>query len=157
WVVDITQAGDMVYGRTADPSVIQDMLSKGWQLADEAVDSGCDLIILGSIGTGGDAAAAAAVSRITGAEIAALLARIVGPDGQVDDRSWILRAAALRDALHRSRDKDLSAVTILSELGGPDMAVAAGVILGATARRTPVMLDGPLTAAAALLARDIGS
>lgn len=156
-VVDIPAAEDMAYGRAADPEVISSMLTQGWQLADDAADSGSDLIILASCSPGAASAAAAIVARLTGAEIAALLGRIVGPDGSVDDPSWILRAAAVRDALHRSRNKDLSADTVLSELGGPDVAVAAGVILGATARRTPVMLDGPLAAAAALLARDLGS
>jgi nicotinate-nucleotide--dimethylbenzimidazole phosphoribosyltransferase len=156
-VVDIPVAEDMAYGRAADPEVISSMLTQGWQLADDAADHGCDLIMLASCSPGAAAAAAAIVARLTGAEIAALLGRIVGPDGSVDDPSWILRAAAVRDALHRSRNKDLSADTVLSELGGPDVAVAAGVILGATARRTPVMIDGPLAAAAALLARDLGS
>ncbi len=156
-VAEVPTAEDMVYGRTASIETIQTMLTQGWQLADDAADSGADIIIIGSCSPGADAMAAAVVSRITGSEIAGLLGRIVGPDGNVDDPSWILRAGAVRDALHRSRDKDLNADTILSELAGPDVAVATGLILGATARRTPVLIDGPLGSAAALLARDLGS
>jgi NaMN:DMB phosphoribosyltransferase len=113
--------------------------------------------VLGSCGAGGDGTAAAVVSRLTGAEIATLLSRIVGPDGAIDDTAWMLRCAAARDALHRVRHLDLMAKTLLSELAGPDIAVAAGVILGSTARRTAVLLDGPVAIAAALLARDLGS
>ncbi|HCT76048.1 MAG TPA: cobalamin biosynthesis protein, partial [Micromonosporaceae bacterium] len=156
-VIDTPAAGDIAYGRAAAPEVVDSMLKEGWRLVDEAVDSGADLIIVGSCGSGADATAATVVSKVTGAEIAGLLGRVVGPDGTVDDSAWMLRCAAARDALHRTRNSDLNADTLLAELGGPDLALIAGVIVGATARRTPVMLDGPVGTAAALLARDLGS
>jgi nicotinate-nucleotide--dimethylbenzimidazole phosphoribosyltransferase len=156
-VVETDPAEDIVYGSATPRESVDAMLTKGWSLADEAVDGGADLIVLGSCGAGGDGTAAAVVSRLTGAEIATLLARIVGPDGSIDDTAWMLRCAAARDALHRVRNLDLMAKTLLSELAGPDIAVACGVILGATARRTAVLLDGPVAIAAALLARDLGS
>jgi NaMN:DMB phosphoribosyltransferase len=46
---------------------------------------------------------------------------------------------------------------MLGMLGGADQSVATGIILGAVARRTPVLLDGPVGVAAALVARDFGS
>jgi nicotinate-nucleotide--dimethylbenzimidazole phosphoribosyltransferase len=156
-VVEAPTAGDIAYGEATTREMITDQLREGWRLTDEAVDSGADLIIVGSCGAGAEATAAVVTSRITGGEIAALLGRVVGPDGKVDDASWMLRAATARDALHRSRNSDLNADTILAELGGPDFAIIAGIILGATARRTPVLLDGPVGTAAALLARDLGS
>jgi nicotinate-nucleotide--dimethylbenzimidazole phosphoribosyltransferase len=156
-VVGTDPAEDIVYGRAPPPETVDAMLTHGWSLADDAVDGGCDLIVLGSCGAGGDGAAAAVVSRLTGAEVATLLARIVGPDGSIDDTAWMLRCAAARDALHRVRHLDLLSKTLLCELAGPDIAVACGVILGATARRTAILLDGPVAAAAALLARDLGS
>ena len=48
-----------------------------------------------------------------------------------------------------------SAKDILAELGGGDMAVATGVLLGATARRVPVLLDGPVGLAAGMVSRDL--
>jgi nicotinate-nucleotide--dimethylbenzimidazole phosphoribosyltransferase len=156
-VVQTPVAGDIAYGRAADPETISTMLRVGWAMADEAVDSGVDLMMIGSVSPGAEATAAVVTSRITGAEIAGLLGRIVGPDGSVDDTAWMLRAAAARDALHRTRNVTLNADTLLAELGGPDFALIAGLILGATARRTAVVLDGPAAVAAALLARDIGS
>jgi NaMN:DMB phosphoribosyltransferase len=44
---------------------------------------------------------------------------------------------------------------VLAAAGGADIAVAMGLVLGAAARRTPVVVDGPVGIAAALLARDI--
>ena len=47
--------------------------------------------------------------------------------------------------------------TSCAELGGADLAVATGALLGAAARRLPVLLDGPVGIAAGLVARDLAS
>ncbi|BCJ77934.1 hypothetical protein CS0771_74780 [Catellatospora sp. IY07-71] len=156
-VVETVPAGAIEHGEAMPAESVEDALRRGWRLADEAVDSGVDLLILGSCGAGAEAAAAAVVSAVTGAEVPGLLARVVSADGTVDDTAWMERCAAVRDAMHRVRGRVLSAREMLSELGGADLAVAAGVILGATARRTPVLLDGPAGVAAGLVARDLGS
>ncbi|MBV1852580.1 bifunctional adenosylcobinamide kinase/adenosylcobinamide-phosphate guanylyltransferase [Catellatospora tritici] len=156
-VVGTAAAGPVEFEPATTLDVVEAALRQGWQLADEAADSGVDLLILGSCGAGAEAAAAAIVSAVTGAEVPALLARVVGPDGAVDDTAWMDRCAAVRDALHRVRGRVLPPKEMLAELGGADLAVAAGVILGATARRTPVLVDGPVGVAAGLIARDLGS
>lgn len=156
-IVDTATAEAIEHGPAAEPDTVEGLLRYGWQLADEAVDSGVDLLMLGSCGAGAEAAAAAVVSAVTGAEVPGLLSRVVSADGAVDDAAWMQRCAAVRDAMHRVRGRVLPAKELLTELGGPDLAVAAGVILGATARRTPVLLDGPVGVAAGLVARDLGS
>ncbi|MFC7248140.1 bifunctional adenosylcobinamide kinase/adenosylcobinamide-phosphate guanylyltransferase [Catellatospora aurea] len=156
-IVDTATAEAIEHSPAAEQDTVEGLLRYGWQLADEAVDSGVDLLVLGSCGVGAEAAAAAVVSAVTGAEVPGLLARVVSADGTVDDAAWMRRCAAVRDALHRVRGRVLPAKELLTELGGPDLAVAAGVILGATARRTPVLLDGPVGVAAGLVARDLGS
>jgi hypothetical protein len=65
------------------------------------------------------------------------------------------RCAALRDALYRSRSTARMPQGLATTLGGADLAVAAGVVLGAAARRTPVLIDGPVGVAAGLIARDL--
>jgi hypothetical protein len=64
------------------------------------------------------------------------------------------RAVALRDAMHRVRHRDGDPRTVLSALGGADIAAATGLLLGAASRRLPVMIDGPVGAAAAMVAND---
>ncbi len=127
----------------------------GRKLADTLADSGVDLVVLASLGAGAEAAAAAAASFFTGVEPAALLAPVVGPDGRVEDTAWMRRCAAVRDALARVRTRKRDPQTALAALAGPDLAVATGLLLGAAARRTPVVLDGPVGTTAALLGRDI--
>ncbi len=56
------------------------------------------------------------------------------------------------DAPGTNRDGDPR--TVLSALGGADIAAATGLLLGAASRRLPVMIDGPVGAAAAMLAND---
>ncbi len=127
----------------------------GWAEADRAADEGIELIVLAAGGAGAATAAAAVVAAITGAEPPALLPRVVTPSGRYDDNAWMTRCVAVRDALHRVRDRDGGPRTILTALGGTDIAAATGLLLGAATRRTPVMIDGPVGAAAALLANDL--
>jgi NaMN:DMB phosphoribosyltransferase len=81
---------------------------------------------------------------------------VLAPGGRFDDNAWMVRCAAVRDAMHRIRQEPRGAKDILAQLGGPDVAVATGALLGATARRLPVLLDGPIGMAAALVSRDLG-
>jgi nicotinate-nucleotide--dimethylbenzimidazole phosphoribosyltransferase len=134
---------------------VEAALAYGWQLAEEAIVSGVDTLVIGACGTGTEAAAAAVLAATAGAEPAAVLPRAVVPGARVDDNAWMVRCAAVRDALHRIRRGPRAAHDVLAELGGGDIAIATGVLLGATARRTPVLLDGPVGVAACLVSRDL--
>ena len=68
--------------------------------------------------------------------------------GLVDDARWMDEATALRDGLRRVRADEEHPVALLRALGSPVLAAATGLLLQATARRTPVLLDGPGAAAA---------
>ncbi|RIV38478.1 bifunctional adenosylcobinamide kinase/adenosylcobinamide-phosphate guanylyltransferase [Micromonospora radicis] len=130
-------------------------LRYGWRLAEEAVDAGVQLLVLAACGAGTEAAAAAVLAATAGAEPPAVLARVVTENGEIDDVAWMARCAAIRDALHRTRRSSRDAKDVLAQLGGGDIAVATGILLGATARRTPVLLDGPVGVAAGLVSRDL--
>jgi nicotinate-nucleotide--dimethylbenzimidazole phosphoribosyltransferase len=147
-------------GPAASDDDVAQALATGWRLAEQAVDEGADLVVLASIGDGADTAAAAVTAVLggAGAEPAGLLARVPASDGTVDDASWTRRCAALRDAVYRAKSTARTDPrAVLAELGGADIATAAGVVMGAAARRTPVALDGPVGAAAALVARHLAA
>jgi len=144
-------------GPAMTATAVEAALRQGWQLADAAADAGKDLLVLAAIGVGTDAAATAVAAASTGAEPVAVLPRVVVPGGRYDDEAWMLRCAAVRDALHRIRQEPRGAKDLLRELGGADLAAAAGALLGAAARRLPVLLDGPVGIAAGLVARDVAS
>jgi NaMN:DMB phosphoribosyltransferase len=136
------------------PEQMDAALRAGWDEAERAADEGIELLVLAAGGAGAATAAAAVVAAATGAEPTTLLGRVVTPAGFYDDNAWMTRCLALRDALHRVRHRHGDPRTVLAALGGADIAAATGLILGAANRKTPVMIDGPVGAAAALLAND---
>jgi len=156
-IVRVPKSGPMESGPVLGAEVVDLLLRQGWALADEAVEDGKDALVLGSCGTGTDAAATAVLAATTGAEPVAVLPRVLVPGGHYDDAAWMVRCAAVRDALHRIRQEPRGARDILAQIGGADLAVATGALLGAAAHRLPVLLDGPVGIAAGLVARDLAS
>jgi nicotinate-nucleotide--dimethylbenzimidazole phosphoribosyltransferase len=154
-VADAPASGPMEEGPALTAEAVEDALRHGWRLAGEAADAGVRLLVLASCSAGSDAAAAAVLAATAGAEPPAVLGRVVTAAGRIDDAAWMRRCAAVRDALHRTRHAARDAKGVLAELGGGDIAVATGVLLGATARQVPVLLDGPVGVAAGMVSRDL--
>ena len=120
----------------------------GRQIADEEVDSGADLLIAGDMGIGNTTAATTLIAALTGSEPVAVVGRGTG----IDDAGWARKTAAIRDALYRSRASSADPVGLLRVCGGADFAAMAGFCAQAAVRRTPVLLDGVVVTAAALVA-----
>ncbi|WBB79928.1 bifunctional adenosylcobinamide kinase/adenosylcobinamide-phosphate guanylyltransferase [Micromonospora sp. WMMD882] len=153
-VVDAPTAAPIEAGPALTAEQVESALRYGWRLAEEAAETGVRLLVLAACGAGTEAAAAAVLAATAGAEPPAVLARVV-VDGAIDDTAWMIRCAAVRDALHRARGSSRDAKAVLAEFGGGDLTVATGILLGATARRIPVLLDGPVGVAAGLVSRDL--
>ncbi|MCW3841414.1 bifunctional adenosylcobinamide kinase/adenosylcobinamide-phosphate guanylyltransferase [Micromonospora yasonensis] len=154
-VVEAPAAAPIEDGPALTEDQVESALRYGWRLAEQAADAGVQLLVLAACGAGTEAAAAAVLAATAGAEPPAVLGRVLTEHGQYDDAAWMVRCAAVRDALHRTRRSPRNARDILAELGGGDVAVATGVLLGATARRIPVLLDGPVGVAAGMVSRDL--
>ncbi|MEU5552316.1 bifunctional adenosylcobinamide kinase/adenosylcobinamide-phosphate guanylyltransferase [Micromonospora sp. NPDC047793] len=154
-VVEAPTAAAIEHGPALTAEQVDAALRYGWRLAEEAVDAGVQLLVVAACGAGTEAAAAAVLAATAGAEAPAVLGRVITENGEIDDVAWMARCAAVRDALHRTRRASRDAKDVLAQLGGGDIAVATGILLGATARRTPVLLDGPVGVAAGLVSRDL--
>ncbi|MDG4840745.1 bifunctional adenosylcobinamide kinase/adenosylcobinamide-phosphate guanylyltransferase [Micromonospora sp. WMMD967] len=154
-VVDVPASAAMETEPALTLDQVESALRYGWRLAEQAADAGVQLLVLGACGAGTEAAAAAVLAATAGAEPPTVLGRVITDTGEIDDAAWMVRCAAVRDALHRTRRSSRGAKDILAELGGGDVAVATGVLLGATARRVPVLLDGPVGVAAGMVSRDL--
>lgn len=135
---------DRVDAMTADEC--RRAIEAGMQLADEEIDSGTDLLVLGDLGAGTTTVAAALISVLTGTEPA----RLVGRGAGIDDATWAVKCTAIRDARRRGMLVKDDLPRLLTVIGGPDFAAAVGLVVQAAARRTPVLLDGVVSAAAAL-------
>ncbi len=135
----------------ASPAAIADAIATGIELADHEADAGTQLLLLAC--PAATVAAAVAVAVLTGSEPVRVLARGAAA---TDPQAWMRRAEQVRDrrrgaAALRERPGEL-----LAELGDPVLAVGAGLVLQAARRRTPVVLDGTASAAAALVAYAAG-
>jgi nicotinate-nucleotide--dimethylbenzimidazole phosphoribosyltransferase len=123
-------------------------LAAGRRIADEEVDSGADLLIAGDMGIGNTTVAVTLIAALTHSEPVAVVGRGTG----IDDAGWIRKTAAVRDALYRARSVRADPVGLLRVCGGADLAAMAGFCAQAAVRRTPVLLDGVVVTAAALVA-----
>jgi nicotinate-nucleotide--dimethylbenzimidazole phosphoribosyltransferase len=123
----------------------------GRTLADEEVDAGADLLVPSSLGVGATTPASTLVAALTGAEPVA----VVGRGSGIDDDGWMRKAAAVRDALRRARPYTRDPLGLLRVAGGADLAAIAGFCAQAALRRTPVLLDGLVVGAAALVAEEL--
>lgn len=120
----------------------------GRRIADDEVDAGADLLIPGDMGIGNTTVATALIASLTGAEPV----EVVGHGTGIDDGGWARKTAAVRDALFRSRSLRSDPLGLLRCCGGADLAALAGFCAQAAVRRTPVLLDGLASTAAALVA-----
>jgi nicotinate-nucleotide--dimethylbenzimidazole phosphoribosyltransferase len=123
-------------------------IEAGRRIVDEEVDSGADLLIAGDMGIGNTTAATTLIAAMTDSEPVAVVGRGTG----IDDAGWARKTAAIRDALYRARGLSADPVALLRVCGGADLAAMAGFCAQAAVRRTPVLLDGVVVTAAALVA-----
>lgn len=127
---------------------VQAALAAGASIADEEIDSGADLLIAGDMGIGNTTPATVLIAAITDTEPVIAVGRGTG----VDDAGWIRKTAAIRDAMWRARPVLKDPVALLRTASGADLTAMAGFLARAAARRTPVILDGVVVTAAALVA-----
>lgn len=123
----------------------------GRSIADEEVDSGADLLIAGDMGIGNTTPATTLIAALTGSEPVAVIGRGTG----IDDAGWARKVSAIRDALYRARGVVADPLGLLRVCGGADLAAMAGFLAQAAVRRTPVLLDGVVVTAAALVAEQL--
>jgi nicotinate-nucleotide--dimethylbenzimidazole phosphoribosyltransferase len=120
-------------------------IARGASLVAEAEP---DCVGTGEMGIGNTTAASAITAALTGADPAAVTGRGTG----VDEAGWGRKVAAVRRALAANRPDPADPLGVLAALGGFEIAGLVGVILEGAARRVPVVLDGLIATAAALVA-----
>jgi nicotinate-nucleotide--dimethylbenzimidazole phosphoribosyltransferase len=123
----------------------------GRRIADDEVDSGADLLIAGDMGIGNTTPATTLIAALTDSEPVAVVGRGTG----IDDAGWARKTAAVRDALYRARAVSTDPLGLLRVCGGADLAAMAGFCAQAAVRRTPLLLDGVVVTAAALVAEGL--
>jgi len=153
-VLDCKVAGgsaDMTTQAGLTAAEVDGAIAAGRRLAAQLAAGGADCLVLGEIGIGNTATAAALASLLTGAPAGVTVGRGTGLDAAGLERKRAAVDATV--ALHSAAAATPQAM--LAVTGGLELAALAGAVLEAWARRLPVMLDGYATAVAALAAARI--
>ncbi len=126
----------------------EEAIAVGREVVEREIASGLDLVATGDMGIGNTTASAAIVATLTGQSVDEVTGRGTGIDDEVLKR----KVAVIEQAIAVNRPDSLDAFDVLTKLGGLEIAGLVGVILGAAAQRVPVVLDGFISGAAALVA-----
>ena len=123
-------------------------LHVGIELATEAAQEGIGLIGTGEMGIGNTTASSAIAAVMTGRSVAEVTGRGTG----IDDAGHARKIDVIQRALALHRLDSTHAMEVLAKVGGLEIGGLAGLMLGAAAARIPVVLDGFIAGAAALIA-----
>jgi nicotinate-nucleotide--dimethylbenzimidazole phosphoribosyltransferase len=145
-VADGTRDFSVEPAMTADETVAA--IEVGRRVAAGLVEHGSDLLGVGEMGIGNTTASSAIVAALTGRPAADVTGRGTG----LDDAGVRHKAAVIDAAIERHRPDPSRPLEVLATVGGLEIAALVGAILQAAADRVPVVLDGFITGAAALVA-----
>src|SRR5689334_21529803 len=123
----------------------------GMRVVEAEIAKGLDLVATGDMGIGNTTASAAIVAALTGQPAA----RVTGRGTGVDDAGLARKVAVIERALALNQPNPRDPSDVLSKVGGLEIAGLVGVILGAAAQRLPVVIDGFISGAAALVAAEL--
>ena len=107
-----------------------------------------DVIGVGEMGIGNTTTSSAVLAVLLGADVEA----VTGRGGGITEESFRKKKAVIRTAIEVNRPDRDDVVGVLSKVGGFDLAAMCGAFLGAAAARRPAVIDGLISAAAALSA-----
>ncbi|MDF0675388.1 MAG: nicotinate-nucleotide--dimethylbenzimidazole phosphoribosyltransferase [Nitrospira sp.] len=135
-----------------EPAMTRDQAEQavmvGVELATEAVREGFGLIGTGEMGIGNTTPSSAITAVMTGRPTA----EATGHGTGIDESSRLHKVTVIQQALDLHRPNPADALDVLTKVGGLEIAGLAGLILGAAEARVPVVLDGFIAGAAALIA-----
>jgi nicotinate-nucleotide--dimethylbenzimidazole phosphoribosyltransferase len=120
----------------------------GVERAEACTAAGVDVVAAGDMGIGNTTPAAALASVFTGRPASVVTGRGTG----IGDKVWQHKIAVINRAISLHRPEASDPVGALAAVGGLEIAGIAGLILGCAAARRPLMLDGFIATAGALVA-----
>ncbi len=123
-------------------------IEAGIRVASELVAHGVQFLGTGDMGIGNTTSSSAIAAAITGRPVEDVTGRGTG----VDDMAYARKVRVIRQALALHRPAPDDPIGILAAVGGFEIGGIAGVILGAASRHVPVVIDGFISGAGALLA-----
>lgn len=139
---------NMAQGPSMSRSQAQDALQTGIDLARDYSGKGVDIFGVGDMGIGNTTASAAILAVYGTESIETLTGRGTG----IDDLKLRHKVEIVKQAIRINRPDPADPINVLATVGGFEIAGIAGLILGAAASRRPVVIDGLISSAAAVIA-----
>jgi len=123
-------------------------IETGIEIVTAEVAKGLDIVGTGDMGIGNTTASSAICAVMTGRSVAEVTGRGTG----VDDKQFAHKIAIINKALAVNQPDSKQPLAVLAKVGGFEIGGLAGVMLGAAANHVPVVIDGFISGAAALIA-----
>jgi nicotinate-nucleotide--dimethylbenzimidazole phosphoribosyltransferase len=123
-------------------------IEAGIELVEEELSKGIDILGTGDMGIGNTTSSSAITAALTGVDVAIVTGRGTG----LDDEGWRRKVEVIQRALDINRPDPREGIDVLSKLGGFEIGGIAGVILAGAKYQIPVVIDGFISGAAALIA-----
>ena len=139
---------NIAFGAAMTRNEAERAVMTGVEFVREAKANGTDIIVTGEMGIGNTTTAAATASVLTGLPASAVTGRGAG----LDDERLAHKIEVIERAVSINRPDKNDALDVLSKVGGFDIAGMAGLFIGGAECGIPVVIDGAVSAAAALTA-----
>lgn len=139
---------NFLHGRAMFPETVRAVISFGIDVVRDLKSEGFGLICTGEVGMGNTSPACACIMAATQSQDSSLVGRGAG----LDDESFSRKKRVILDALKFHAMNLTDPVNILSCVGGLDIAAMTGIFLGGAVYRVPVVADGVISIAGALMA-----
>jgi nicotinate-nucleotide--dimethylbenzimidazole phosphoribosyltransferase len=139
---------DMTQGPAMNRQQATDAIQAGIQIVEAEISKGLDIIGVGDMGIGNTTASSAIFAAISGQPVKKVTGRGTG----INDKHLAYKVDVIKKALSLNKPNPKDPIDVLAKVGGFEIGGLAGVILAGAAHRIPVVVDGFISGAAALIA-----
>jgi nicotinate-nucleotide--dimethylbenzimidazole phosphoribosyltransferase len=126
-------------------------IEAGMELVEEELTRGIDILGTGDMGIGNTTPSSAITAAVTGVDVAVVTGRGAG----LDEEGWSRKIKVIQKALEINRPDPKDPIDLLSKVGGFEIGGIVGLILAGARYRIPVVIDGFISGAAALIATSL--
>lgn len=143
--------GNIAKGPAMTRAQAVESILSGVEIVEAEIKQGLDILATGDMGIGNTTPSAAIACLVTGKSASEIVGRGTG----VDDAGLHRKILAVENSLKVNQPDSRDGLDILSKVGGFEIGGLAGAILGAAANHRPVVIDGFISTAAAIIAATI--
>jgi len=120
----------------------------GMKLATDYAEKGYKIFGTGDMGIANTTPSSAITNVLTGVSVEDITGRGTG----INDEAWKNKVQVIKDSIEINKPDTSDPVDVLAKIGGAEIGGIAGLILGAAANKVPVVIDGFISTAGALIA-----